>query len=102
MMAAKYTGAERRAVLREPEYIRQKWLLGILVAILLTIIASWLSTRLSFEASISDRVANLEKANAMVIERLDANMKMLDRIYLTLERNAQIAQVERSRILKRN
>lgn len=66
-------------------YVSLKWFVSILVAILLSAAGSWAMQRHAFETETFSRLAVLEKNQARVLERLDANAQMLTMIYTELK-----------------
>ena len=74
------------------QYVSLKWLVGILIAVLLSVLSGWASQRYAAEQHLaeairsqSDRIGVLEKVQARVLERLDGNGEKLQMIYVELK-----------------
>jgi len=67
------------------KYVSLKMVVIILVGLVLSGIGGWASQRYAVESHMLDRLAVLEKNQARVMERLESNGMMLDRIYLDLK-----------------
>lgn len=73
-------------------FVSLKWLVGILTVCILSLLGGWGSQRLTVEAelaneqrAISTRLLLVEKNQAAVMARLDANAEKLSLIYLELK-----------------
>jgi len=70
-------------------FISLNWAIGVLVVILLSGVGGWAAQRHSVEAELFTRLALVEKVQAGVLERLDSNARMLERIYQELKEHRQ-------------
>ncbi|MFH1110971.1 MAG: hypothetical protein V1790_17500 [Planctomycetota bacterium] len=70
-------------------FISIRWAMGILAVLLMSVMGGWAMQRHAAEAELFTRLAIVEKVQAGVLERLDSNARMLERIYQELKEHRQ-------------
>ena len=66
---------------KSAQYVTMKWLLGILTLAVLALTSAWAVERTQVDHKQDERLNIVEKRQAAVIEKLDNNKQLLDKIY---------------------
>lgn len=67
------------------KFISVKWAFGILITVVLASLVGWSAQRHEAEVELFRRMGAVERVQERLMERLDSNSDMLNRIYLELK-----------------